>query len=116
MGNGIAQCSRHDLFVANKLRSVNCVEVPPYKCEISLSYVILASLHSGTAVRMTEPIIRNPSLDYFQKEGAFFLQNLPSVVCGHVLEPLPGQNVLDMCAAPGILSHLDCGRKLEYYF
>lgn len=29
------------------------------------------------------------------------LQNLPSVVVGHVLGPRPGERILDMCAAPG---------------
>lgn len=29
------------------------------------------------------------------------LQNLPSIVCGHVLDPQPGDTVLDMCASPG---------------
>ena len=29
------------------------------------------------------------------------VQNLPSVVVGHVLGPLPGERILDMCAAPG---------------
>lgn len=30
-----------------------------------------------------------------------FLQNLPSIFCGHILEPFPHHLVLDMCAAPG---------------
>lgn len=30
-----------------------------------------------------------------------FLQNLPSVVVGHVLDPQPNDMILDMCAAPG---------------
>ena len=30
-----------------------------------------------------------------------FSQNLPSIVCSHVLNPQPGEHVLDMCAAPG---------------
>ena len=30
-----------------------------------------------------------------------FPQNLPSVVVGHVLNPQPGECVLDMCASPG---------------
>ena len=30
-----------------------------------------------------------------------FPQNLPSVVVSHVLDPQPGDLVLDMCAAPG---------------
>uniref|UniRef100_A0A1B6CGZ5 SAM-dependent MTase RsmB/NOP-type domain-containing protein n=1 Tax=Clastoptera arizonana TaxID=38151 RepID=A0A1B6CGZ5_9HEMI len=29
------------------------------------------------------------------------LQNLPSILCCHVLNPQPGQRALDMCAAPG---------------
>ncbi len=29
------------------------------------------------------------------------LQNLPSIICAHVLNPLRGDRVLDMCAAPG---------------
>lgn len=31
----------------------------------------------------------------------YVLQNLPSVVVGHVLGPRPGERILDMCAAPG---------------
>lgn len=31
----------------------------------------------------------------------YVLQNLPSVVAGHVLGPRPGERILDMCAAPG---------------
>ena len=31
----------------------------------------------------------------------FQMQNLPSLVCGHVLDPNPGDKILDMCAAPG---------------
>ena len=29
------------------------------------------------------------------------MQNLPSVICGHVVDPNPGEKILDMCAAPG---------------
>lgn len=29
------------------------------------------------------------------------LQNLPSILCGHVLNPLQNEIILDMCAAPG---------------
>lgn len=31
----------------------------------------------------------------------FFLQNLPSTVVAHVLNPQPGEKILDLCAAPG---------------
>lgn len=39
--------------------------------------------------------------DEYIKSGDGMLQNLPSIVCGHVLDPKPGETVLDMCAAPG---------------
>lgn len=43
-----------------------------------------------------------PSIgDHFFPTGDGLLQNLPSVVCARVLAPLPGETVLDMCAAPG---------------
>ncbi|XP_061660905.1 tRNA (cytosine(72)-C(5))-methyltransferase NSUN6 isoform X2 [Syngnathoides biaculeatus] len=54
----------------------------------------------GVGVRMTEPLYRSPSFDGVLPRLAF-LQNLPSVVVGHVLGPRPGERVLDMCAAPG---------------
>ncbi|KAL6842443.1 hypothetical protein ACP4OV_027678 [Aristida adscensionis] len=46
----------------------------------------------GIAVEMTD---RNVL------EGEIFLQNLPSIVAARVLDPQPGERILDMCAAPG---------------
>lgn len=54
----------------------------------------------GVAVSMTEQIFNSPSLGNFNLD-IFFLQNLPSVLCGHVLRPDKHAKVLDMCAAPG---------------
>ncbi|CAK9156187.1 unnamed protein product [Ilex paraguariensis] len=34
-------------------------------------------------------------------EGEIFLQNLPSIITAHALDPQEGERVLDMCAAPG---------------
>ncbi|XP_004491318.1 rRNA (cytosine-C(5))-methyltransferase NOP2C [Cicer arietinum] len=34
-------------------------------------------------------------------EGEIFLQNLPSIIAAHVLDPQMGERILDMCAAPG---------------
>lgn len=50
---------------------------------------------------MTDSIWNHPRLDGAIIEDWGFVQNLPSVVCGHVLDPQPGELVLDMCAAPG---------------
>ena len=49
---------------------------------------------------MTCPLYNCPSLSGVLPH-LLFLQNLPSVVVGHVLNPQPGEVVLDMCAAPG---------------
>ncbi|KAM9839624.1 tRNA (cytosine(72)-C(5))-methyltransferase NSUN6 isoform 1-T2 [Aulostomus maculatus] len=54
----------------------------------------------GVGVRMIEPLYRSPSFDGVLPD-LVFLQNLPSVVVGHVLGPRPGERILDMCAAPG---------------
>lgn len=39
-----------------------------------------------------------------------FPQNLPSIVASHILNPQPGEMVLDMCAAPG-----ECEPRLTYH-
>ncbi|XP_039816316.1 rRNA (cytosine-C(5))-methyltransferase NOP2C-like isoform X7 [Panicum virgatum] len=54
----------------------------------------------GIAVEMTERVYKLPSFNDVL-EGEIFLQNLPSVVAAHVLDPQPGERILDMCAAPG---------------
>jgi len=74
LGNGIAKQYRKDLFQKNK--------------------------SEGLAVEMVEQIHNSPSLGDLHPEF-LFLQNLPSVVCSHVLCPPPNSIVLDMCAAPG---------------
>lgn len=33
--------------------------------------------------------------------GMAVQQNLPSIVCGRVVDPQPGEIILDICAAPG---------------
>ena len=50
---------------------------------------------------MTEAVYAAPSLNA-ELTDAIFLQNLPSIVASYVLNPQPGEIVLDMCAAPGI--------------
>ncbi|XP_077592547.1 tRNA (cytosine(72)-C(5))-methyltransferase NSUN6 [Stigmatopora nigra] len=75
VGNGVAEKSRAELFGAGETVR-------------------------GVGVRMTEPLYWSPSFDGVLPHLAF-LQNLPSVVVGHVLGPRPGERILDMCAAPG---------------
>ncbi|XP_049605780.1 tRNA (cytosine(72)-C(5))-methyltransferase NSUN6 isoform X1 [Syngnathus scovelli] len=75
VGNGVAEKDRADIFSTGETIR-------------------------GVGVRMTEPLYWTPSFDGVLPRLAF-LQNLPSVVVGHVLGPQPGERVLDMCAAPG---------------
>ncbi|XP_062849163.1 tRNA (cytosine(72)-C(5))-methyltransferase NSUN6 [Trichomycterus rosablanca] len=75
LGNGVSMMDRSDIF---------CAEGPV----------------RGVAIRMVDSLYRSPCFDgVLQNE--VFLQNLPSVVVGHVLGPRPGERILDMCAAPG---------------
>ena len=71
----------------------------PYITE-ALNMVIFF-LPSGVAIQMTEAVYVAPSLNA-ELTDAIFLQNLPSIVASYVLDPQPGEIVLDMCAAPGI--------------
>ncbi|XP_010919742.1 rRNA (cytosine-C(5))-methyltransferase NOP2C [Elaeis guineensis] len=54
----------------------------------------------GIAVEMTNRVYKLPSF-HDVLEGEIFLQNLPSIVTAHVLDPQQGERILDMCAAPG---------------
>ncbi|XP_032956495.1 tRNA (cytosine(72)-C(5))-methyltransferase NSUN6 isoform X1 [Rhinolophus ferrumequinum] len=75
LGNGISESSRKEIFSG----------LPDLK---------------GIGIRMTEPVYLSPSFDNVLP-GYLFLQNLPSTVVTHVLDPQPGERILDMCAAPG---------------
>ncbi|XP_006894375.1 PREDICTED: putative methyltransferase NSUN6 [Elephantulus edwardii] len=75
LGNGISELSRNELFSG----------LPKLK---------------GIGIRMTEPVYLSPSFDSMLP-NYLFLQNLPSAVVAHVLNPQPGEKVLDLCAAPG---------------
>ncbi|KAL1006840.1 hypothetical protein UPYG_G00077850 [Umbra pygmaea] len=75
VGNGVAEMDRSNIFCSDE----------PVK---------------GVGIRMVEPLYQSPSFDRVLPSMAF-LQNLPSVVVGHVLGPRPGERILDMCAAPG---------------
>ncbi|MCO5586447.1 hypothetical protein L7F22_040387 [Adiantum nelumboides] len=54
----------------------------------------------GIAVEMVDRVYSLPPLHGILK-GDIFLQNLPSIVAARVLDPQPGERILDMCAAPG---------------
>ena len=55
---------------------------------------------SGVGVHMTERVFcLEPCHGLLP--GLGMLQNLPSAVVAHVLNPAPGSRVLDMCASPG---------------
>ena len=46
-------------------------------------------------------IFNSPSLDESRFNGEIYLQNLPSILAVDLLNPQPGERILDMCAAPG---------------
>jgi len=52
---------------------------------------------------MTDVISRIPQLNINDESlrPCALLQNLPSIICGLVLNPQPNEIILDMCAAPG---------------
>lgn len=79
-------------------------------------------LFSGLAVEIKETFVCNPSLNDLLP-NKIFAQKLPSIVCSHVLNPQPGECILDMCAAPGgskqdlnvVLWSLNCYHKCLWH-
>ncbi|KAI8436798.1 hypothetical protein MSG28_010259 [Choristoneura fumiferana] len=77
VGTGYLRMMRHELFNAGS---------PP----------------SGLAVEVILPASRLPVVnESIYPKGTLLLQNLPSLVCGQVVNARPGELILDMCAAPG---------------
>lgn len=72
IGNGVCMMERIDMFNA---------------------------LH-GVGIKMKERIYVHPPLNGVMTD-TLFLQNIPSIVVSHVLDPQPGEKILDMCASPG---------------
>ena len=60
-------------------------------------------------MEMTHPLVDCPSLSAEDLQDLGLLQNIPSIVTSHVLDPQPGEVVLDMCAAPGEGEGQGCG-------
>ncbi|KAK2971621.1 hypothetical protein RJ640_017738, partial [Escallonia rubra] len=54
----------------------------------------------GVAVAMSNRVFTLASFNDVLK-GEIFLQNLPSIITAHALDPQQGERILDMCAAPG---------------
>jgi len=48
-----------------------------------------------------ERVFDCPNLNYDIIQDLGFVQNLPSVIASHLLDPLEGETILDMCASPG---------------
>lgn len=57
----------------------------------------------GVAVEIRESVYRLPPFRESQlyREGLIREQSLPAMIASRVLEPKPGETVVDMCAAPG---------------
>ncbi|KAJ8753432.1 hypothetical protein K2173_019831 [Erythroxylum novogranatense] len=82
----------------------------PYYCERSGLYIGqgvammsragIFRVSEGVAVDVKNRVFCLPSF-HDVLEGEIFLQNLPSIVTAHAVDPKRGERILDMCAAPG---------------
>ncbi|CAG9829992.1 unnamed protein product [Diabrotica balteata] len=78
IGNGVVKMQRHQLFATENITP------------------------SGIAVEVTDTISGCvPINENILPIGEILLQNIPSILCVHNLNPKSGDVVLDMCASPG---------------
>eukprot|EP00755_Sulcionema_specki_P031493 Sspe_Gene.96761::Locus_69902_Transcript_1_1_Confidence_1.000_Length_1496::g.96761::m.96761/K21971/NSUN6; methyltransferase NSUN6 len=61
---------------------------------------VVAQGASGVAVKITERLVDHPPMDNVLVD-TLLLQNLPSMLPPLLLDPQPGEQIIDMCAAPG---------------
>ena len=68
-----------------------------------MSETEILTYRHGLAVEVTDPIFSVPSLRETEefKLGYIYPQSFPSIVTSRVLDPKPGEVIVDMCAAPG---------------
>ncbi|KAB1254052.1 putative methyltransferase NSUN6 [Camelus dromedarius] len=123
LGNGISELSRREIFsgLPELKNSVDSSIIPKLTADgdvlKAMDTLVLVGVirrrgsnghqnlkrcvgSRGIGVRMTEPVYLSPSFDNVLP-SYLFLQNLPSAVVAHVLNPQPGERTLDLCAAPG---------------
>ena len=66
---------------------------------------ILTFCFRAVAIKVVDKLFHHPSFNTLDRE-IFFAQNLPSTLVSHNLGPRPGDVLLDMCAAPGMIRYL----------
>ncbi len=68
-----------------------------------MSWREIASIGVGVAVRVYESLYEGPKISELPglKEGLVYAQSLPAMYVAHVLDPRPGETIVDMTAAPG---------------
>lgn len=61
------------------------------------------SMKHGAVVKLTHPFFNLPSLSDLDsyKKGLFYSQSLSAILVAPILDPQPGETIIDFCAAPG---------------
>lgn len=86
--------SEHKIFIG-----IGIVKMQRYQLFNTVDNIV----PNGIAIEIIETVSTVPSLGniFASLNNLGLLQNLPSIICGKVLNPLRNDIVLDMCAAPG---------------
>jgi len=77
--------------------------------KMRMSETEILSSRKGLAVEVTTPVYRGPSLRETEEysKGLVYPQSLPAMVAARVLDPSPGETIVDLnCSPGGKLSHI----------
>jgi 16S rRNA (cytosine967-C5)-methyltransferase len=99
-GNEVTVVAEDGTPVANAVAVTNCEEV------------LKASARRGIVAETTRPVYKAPKIRELPEyqEGLIYPQSLAAMYVTHVLDPRPGELVVDACAAPGGKT----GHMIEY--
>lgn len=72
-------------------------------CEAVVNSSELKSMGGGMVAKTVVSKYKLPAIREMTEydEGLFYPQSLPSIAVGHVIDPRPGELIVDYCAAPG---------------
>jgi 16S rRNA C967 or C1407 C5-methylase (RsmB/RsmF family) len=91
----------HKTTRGSKIKNHNGRRVYIGQGEVTMGRAQIFTAESGLALKMLERVCTDAPPMNNVLPGLIYVQNLPSIVVPHLLDPKPGETIIDLCAGPG---------------